>query len=138
MAYTQVTVRFQTLSFENTVIWVLNCPEQKITPELDQKIVSYVQKQKHLLLVVENIPMDVIEAEIPSTTRNSAIDVVYAIQSSSTTFETTKDHLTLLILSKPKQEEDIVVLALKKFMVVILMVILFSWVVSIVTDRTEL
>ena len=138
MAYTQVTVRFQTLSFENTVIWVLNCPEQKITPELDQKIISYVQKQKHPSLVVENIPLDLLEAEDSNTHRNKEIDVVYAIQTSSTSFKTMQDHLTLLILSKPKQDEDIVMLALKKFIVVILMVVLFSWMVSTVTVRTEL
>lgn len=131
MSYKKVAIRFHSLSLGDTIICVLHCPEHKISEELDQKIASYVQKQKYQDIFLENIPLEVLASETPMSGSNASI--LYVLENTFTLPEISPDHITLLLIPKkdiPSYEEDIVSLVLKKFMIVVLFVILFSWLLS--------
>lgn len=131
MAYQTVAIRFHTLSLGNTVVCVFHCPEHKITQDLDQKITSYVLKQHHHQLLIENIPLATLESESPKNDPN--ISILYVVEHTiSPILHTGNNDLTLMVVPKKdiSYEDDMVSLVLKKFMVVVLLVILFSWLLS--------
>lgn len=126
-----MSIRFNSLSTGDTIICVVNCPNDKITPLLDKQILTHVNVHKNKHFFLDNVPLSLLEKyNVAETAQDDTGNSVIYVEHPSFGKETNIDN-TITIILIPKEnyiEEDIISIVCKKLLILLgFLLILVLW-----------
>lgn len=147
MAHT-IQLLFHSLRLKDTLVCVINLPKDKISPELDTKILSYVDtcvRSSSPATCILSVSQDVLLQTCPSSIQDTTKSVVYMLDFPLHYFEvdpSLEGMCTLVILpgksDTPRDTEDIVSVVFKKFVVIVLFLMFLAMIASFKYPGPEL
>jgi len=125
-----MSIHFNSLSTGDSIICVVNCPNDKISHLLDRQILAHVNVHKNKYFSLDNVSLSLLEKyNVDETAQDDTGNSVIYVE--HTSFGETNIDNTITIILIPKEnyiEEDIIYIVCKKLLVLLgILLILVLW-----------